>query len=104
MSTVDSAAAVPLTNAEHDWPVPLVDGESAAWATSFIFHLLALTALAVASFTIPRAVKEVEELQPLEVAEPETLPQEFVSSDLPQQEIGALAVGGQDGALAVASQ
>jgi hypothetical protein len=100
-----------LSNAEPadveidvDRDIPLLDGESTAWAMSLAIHLVALLALAVASLTLPSANRPFElALEPLEALEPEPLSQEFVSSDVASEEIGAMAQEGQDGALASAA-
>ncbi|QDT74984.1 vWA domain-containing protein [Lacipirellula limnantheis] len=82
---------------------PLIDGESAAWVMSLVVHLAALAALAAASFAIPATQATYElALESLETIEPERLTEEFVSSDAASSEIGAMGVGGQDGALAAA--
>ena len=86
-----------------DRPLPLVDGESAAWAVSLVVHLLALASLTAVTLSLPRRDAPLDlALQPLELVEPETLRHEFVSSDNVDEEIGALADGGVDGALAAA--
>jgi hypothetical protein len=102
MATVSSAADQ-LVDLHEDQPIPLVDGESAAWAASLLVHLAALVALTLASLALPNSQTPIDlALQPLDMVEPEPLSQEFVSSDTADDEIGALAAGGSDGALAAA--
>jgi hypothetical protein len=87
---------------EHS--VSLVDGGSAAWAASLLFHLFMMAALAAITLSLPHSTSVDVALEPFDMTQPERLPQEFASSDLAQQEIGALAVGGQESALASAPQ
>jgi hypothetical protein len=80
-----------------------LDGESAAWTASLLVHLAALGLLTVASLVLPDRSQELDlALVPLEPIEQFDLSQEFVSSETPQDEIGALAQAGTDGALASA--
>jgi hypothetical protein len=104
MATVNpSSDAAELVDLDVASPIPLVDGESAAWAASLVVHLLALVLLTIASLTLPSDNDLIElALEPMNLVEPEALSQEFMSSDTVDEEIGALAVGGQDGALAAA--
>jgi von Willebrand factor type A domain len=106
MSSVNpTAGAAELVDIDQDRPVPLVDGESAAWTASLLIHLIALTALTVASLALPDNDSTIDlALQPLDAVVAEELSQEFVSSDQMQDDIGALATGGQDGALASAPE
>jgi hypothetical protein len=104
MSTASSTSGAELVHVEVDRPVPLVDGESAAWAMSLLVHLLVLGLLTAASLALPSGEAPVHlALQELDLSEPDPLSQEFVSSDTQDEEIGALALGGQDGALASAA-
>ncbi|MBA3482190.1 MAG: VWA domain-containing protein, partial [Pirellulales bacterium] len=104
MATVSpSSDAAALVDLDVTRPIPLVDGESAAWAASLVVHLLALVLLTIASLTLPSDNDTIElALEPMNLVEAEALSQEFMSSDVVDEEIGALAVGGQDGALAAA--
>jgi len=98
-------AAAEFVDLDVDRPIPLVDGESAAWAASLVVHLLVLAALTVASLALPARDTTIDlALEPFDLAEPEALPQEFVSSDTVDEELGALATGGQDGALGAAPE
>jgi hypothetical protein len=105
MSSVPiSSDALSLADSEVVLPAPLWDGEAAAWAASLGVHLLALALLTAASLALPRADAPIDlMLEPLELNEPQ-LSHEFVSSDLPEVEIGALALGGEGGALAAAPE
>jgi hypothetical protein len=105
MSSVSlTPGAAALVDVEVDRPAPLVDGEAAAWAASLAVHLLALVLLTAASLALPRSDAPIDlALQPLELDEPE-VSHEFVSSDIIDEAIGALALGGEDGALAAAPQ
>ena len=97
----DPPAAQPDLDAERT--APLVDGESAAWAASFLVHLGALALLTAVSLALPRSNQDremaVQSIEPLEEME---LSKEFASSETADEEIGALAQLGQDGALASA--
>lgn len=85
--------------------LPVVDRESAAWATSLLLHLSALVLLAVVTLALPRSDEALNlAIAPLDLAEPEPLSEEFMSSDVVDEELGALAAGGTDGALAAAPQ
>ena len=102
MATVSQPGAE-LVDLEQDRPIPLVDGESAAWAASLLIHLMALGTLTVASLALPSSGPPIDlALEPLDIVEAEPLSQEFVSSDVADEEIGALASDGRDGALATA--
>jgi len=99
LSTADSADV----EIDVDREIPLIDGESAAWAMSLVIHLVALAALTVASLTLPSTNLPFElAIEPLEMVEAEPLTEDFVSSDIASEEIGAMAMGGRDGALAAA--
>lgn len=99
LSTADSADV----EIDVDREIPLIDGESAAWAMSLVIHLVALAALTVASLTLPSTNLPFElAIEPLEMVEAEPLTEDFVSSDIASEEIGAMAAGGRDGALAAA--
>jgi hypothetical protein len=104
MATVSpNSDAAGLVDVDVAPPIPLVDGESAAWAASLLFHLLALVLLTAASLSLPADNATIElALEPMNL-EAEELSQEFMSSDTVDDEIGALAAGGQDGALAAAA-
>jgi hypothetical protein len=106
MATVSSSSdAAELVDVDVDRPIPLVDGESAAWGASLVVHLLALVLLTAASLSLPSVNDTIElALEPMNLVEPEALSQEFMSSDTVDEEIGALAAGGQDGALAAAPE
>lgn len=74
----------------------------AGWSTSFGFHLLLLVFLAVASFVLPARQEELDlsyQLAEL-LEEEEPLPQEFLSSEEPMEEIGALSQDGDASARA----
>lgn len=84
---------------------PVVDRESAAWATSLLLHLSVLVLLAVVTLALPREEERLSlAVAPLDLAEPEPLSEEFMSSDVVDEELGALAAGGTDGALAAAPE
>ncbi|MCC6491715.1 MAG: VWA domain-containing protein [Pirellulales bacterium] len=85
--------------------LPLIDGEAAAWGLSLLVHLLALAVLTAATMALPTGSAPVSLSLPTpELPEFEALTQQFVSSDLAAEEIGALAAGGADGALAAAAE
>ncbi|RIK61692.1 MAG: hypothetical protein DCC65_18565 [Planctomycetota bacterium] len=85
-------------------PVPLVDGESAAWGLSLVVHLIALAGLTAATLALPVNSGRIDlALAAAELVEAEALSQEFVSSDIAHEAIGAAAAGGLDGALASAA-
>jgi hypothetical protein len=101
LSTADSADV----EIDVDREIPLIDGESAAWAMSLVIHLVALAVLTVASLTLPSTNLPFElAIEPLEMVEAEPLTEDFVSSDIASEEIGAMAAGGRDGALAAAPE
>jgi hypothetical protein len=111
MSTVEqlaeAAVAEPETEAEAEIgrPVALVDGESAAWAVSLVVHLAMFGILAAVTLSLPKSDSVDVALEPFDVTQPEPLlPKEFVSSDVAQKEIGALAVGGTGEALSGAPE
>jgi len=86
--------------------VPLVDRESAAWGASLLVHLTAFAALAAFSLSLPAGDARLE-LAPLEVfgeADLPHMPQEFASSDQPQETPGALSAMGEASALGSAPQ
>jgi hypothetical protein len=92
-------------SADGSADLPVVDRESAAWATSLLMHLSILVLLAVATLALPRADQKLDlTLSPIDLAEPEPLSEEFMSSDVVDEELGALAAGGTDGALAAARE
>jgi hypothetical protein len=81
---------------------PLV-GERTAWATSLLVHMGAMIALGMISYAIPNREKLLDlAINQIEDIEPESLPQEFASSDEMHSEIGALSAGGTGSALALA--
>jgi hypothetical protein len=70
---------------------------------SLVVHLAALGALTAVTLSLPSLPQTSEmALESLETLPPETLTEEFVSSEIASDEIGAMAAGGQDGALAAA--
>ncbi len=100
-----SSDAADFVDIDADRPIPLVDGESAAWAASLLVHLLALAVLTAASLALPASDASMDlALAPMDLVQAEELPQEFMSSDVVDEEIGALAIGGQDGAQGAAAQ
>jgi hypothetical protein len=104
MASVNTPADSGDVEIDVDRRLPLIDGDSAAWAMSLAVHLAALAALTVASLTLPSTNLPFElAIEPFEAAEPEPLSEDFVSSDLASEEIGAMAHGGLNGALAAAS-
>ena len=104
-SVLPNAADAPNIDAEVEPGGPLVDGESAAWAASLLVHVLAIVGLTVASFAIPVADSRMElAVQSFDEIEPDPLSQEFVSSDVFHDEVGAMAYGGENGALGAALQ
>jgi hypothetical protein len=106
MSSVQLNPEAPsLVDVDVDQPVPLVDGETAAWTASLAVHLLALILLTAASLALPQNDEPIDlALQTLDLEDPEALSPEFVSSDVIDDEIGELALGGEGGALAAAPQ
>ncbi|MEM9351660.1 MAG: vWA domain-containing protein [Planctomycetota bacterium] len=83
---------------------PVYLKEAVAWLTSLALHLAILVALATASVFVPSARRALLEYEPPEVLEePEPLPSDFVSSEEPTEEIGALAQGGLSLARSAAS-
>lgn len=104
MASVLSTAEPASVDIDVERPIPLIDGDTTAWAMSLVIHLAALAALTVASLTLPSTNRPLElAIESLDLVEPEPLSQEFVSSDIASDEIGAMAKGGQDGALAAAA-
>ena len=79
--------------------------DARAWLTSFVMHLVLLIAAATLSFVLPRSSEELEiSYEPPELLEEEEpLPQEFLSSDQPMEEFGALSQAGADSARALAT-
>ncbi len=78
--------------------------EPVAWLTSLALHLAILVGLATVSVFVPSAHRALLEYEPPEVfEEPEPLPADFVSSEEPMDEIGALAQGGLSLARSAAS-
>ncbi len=78
--------------------------DARAWLASLGLHLLLLTLLAILSFTLPKTSEELELAYepPESVEEVEPLPEEFLSSDEPMDEIGALSQSGSASAIAAA--
>lgn len=104
-SVLPNAADAPSIDDAVEPAGPLVDGESAAWAASLLVHALAIVGLTVASFAIPVADSRMElAVQSFDEIEPDPLSQEFVSSDVFHDEVGAMAYGGENGALGAALQ
>lgn len=80
---------------------PVRDG--LAWSTSLGLHLLLLVGLATATLVIDRGREELDLSYTLpEFLEEEPLPQEFLASDEPQEDFGALSQDGDDSARAAA--
>ena len=105
MASAITTADAADVDVDVDRPIPLIDGESAAWAMSLAVHLVALAVLTVASLTLPSSKLPFElAIEPVEMLEAEPLSEDFVSSDVASDEIGAMALGGQDGALASAAE
>ncbi len=74
-----------------------------AWYASLGLHLLLLIGLATASIVLPGKLDDLTLSYELpELLEEELLPQEFLSSDEPMDEIGALSQAGLDSARAAA--
>lgn len=104
-SVLPIAAEASNVDIDEERPIPLVDGESAAWAASLLVHLLALVALTIASLALPSSDSRIDLfVEPLDLVEADPLSEEFVSSDVAQDEIGAMAFGGENGALGAAPQ
>ena len=78
-----------------------VDGETSAWALSFVVHILVLVLLTSLTLLIPGADRVVLTAAPPDLEE-EVLPDEFRFSDEMQEEIGALADAGASSAEAAA--
>ena len=75
----------------------------AAWFTSLSLHSLLLIFLAVASMVIPGSQDGLELAYNLpELLEEEPLPQEFLSSEVPMEEIGALSQAEDESSRAAA--
>ena len=86
-------------------PAPLVDGETAAWGVSLLVHVGAVALLMAVTLAIPREEELLDlTVQSVESFEDESVSREFASSDVASEEIGALATGGEDGALAAAPE
>ena len=74
-----------------------------AWCASLGLHLLLLIGLATASIVLPGKLDELSlSYEVPELVEEELLPQEFLSSDEPMEDIGALSQAGLDSARAAA--
>jgi hypothetical protein len=84
--------------------VPLVDGPSAAWLASLLLHLLAVVLLGAASLALPRGDTLLALAIDPVVEDVEALPEEFVSSDEWESDVGALSVGGEGAAIALAPE
>ncbi|MEM8945156.1 MAG: vWA domain-containing protein [Planctomycetota bacterium] len=77
----------------------------AAWYASLGIHLLLLIVLATATIVLPGKLEELSLSYELpELLEEEPLPQEFLSSDQPLPEVGALSQAGFESARAAATQ
>lgn len=75
----------------------------AAWYASLGLHLLLLIGLATASIVLPGKLDDFSLSYNLpELLEEEPLPQEFLSSEQPMEDIGALSQAGLDSARAAA--
>ena len=86
-------------------PAPLVDGETAAWGVSLLVHVGAVALLMAVTLAIPREEELLDlTVQSVESFDDESVSREFASSDVASEEIGALATGGEDGALAAAPE
>lgn len=74
-----------------------------AWYASLGLHMLLLIGLATASIVLPSKFEDLSLSYELpELLEEELLPQEFLSSDEPMDDIGALSQAGLDSARAAA--
>ena len=77
--------------------------ELVAWCASLGIHVLLILALATATMALPRTLEELTFSYDLpEPIEEEPLPQEFLSSEEPLQDYGALSQAGLDSARAAA--
>lgn len=106
MASVSSDADSPAVDIDVDRGARrLVNGATTAWAMSLGVHLAAMAALMAISLAIPPAAKLLDmAIESSEIIDTEPLSEEFVSSDVATAEIGAMAMGGTDGALAAAPQ
>ena len=78
-----------------------VDGETRAWAVSFLLHIVGLVLLTSLTLLIPGSDRVVLSSTPPDIDE-ELLPEEFRFSDEINEEIGALAEAGSTSAEAAA--
>ena len=78
-----------------------VDGETSAWALSFLVHIVGLVLLFFATFLLPGSDRLVLTATPPDLEE-EVPPEEFRFSDELQEEIGALSDAGSTEAEAAA--
>ncbi len=93
----------PAETTDHGAASP--GGDWVAWLASFVVHLSLMAVLGIATFALPSNRRLLDlVLAPEETVEPESLPQEFVSSDELTAEIGALSAGGTMSALAAAPE
>jgi len=86
--------------------LPMIGCNTAAWFTSFGIHLLVLVALAALTLVIPHERDTLSlSYEPLDLPEEaEPLPEEFLSSDNPLEDIGALSQDGNASARAAAME
>ncbi len=72
-------------------------GDGTAWMASLTLHLFLLLPLAVATLALPRPTQIISlKYDPVDLVEEELLPQEFVSAQKPEENIGALSQDGHD--------
>jgi hypothetical protein len=71
-------------------------GDGTAWIASLTLHLAMLLALALATLALPQSDLLSLNSVPVDLVEEELLPQEFISSQQPQESIGALSQDGFD--------
>lgn len=84
---------------------PWIDGISAAWLASLVFHLAVLGALAALTLVLPGRARDLDlALQVEDLLEEVPLPDEFLSSDDITAEMGQLSQAGADAALAAAPE
>ena len=99
----DIPGATPRATPRDEGARKWVYGGLVAWYASLGLHLLLLFGLATASIVLPGKLQDLSlSYEQPELIEEEQLPQEFLSSDEPMEDIGALSQAGFDSARAAA--
>ncbi len=78
--------------------------DGSAWAASFVVHMLLVIGLGLVSFTIVPETFLIVSYDPVELPEEKMLTQEVLSSETPQDPIGALGQADSESARAVAME